>query len=280
MLLGAAKYLAETRNFAGTVQFVFQPAEEDIGGAERMLSDGLLERFPFDICFGMHNWPRVPGGRFSVREGPIMASCDTFSISVGGCGGHAALPHLCIDPIVAASQIVVALQTLVSRSTDPLDAAVLSVTQFNAGSASNIIPDEATIAGTVRAFKAETRDEMESKLRQVAAGVGTSLGARVAVKYDRGYPATVNSARESTMAAEAAAELVGRESVIRDYAPTMAAEDMSYLLNERPGCYAWLGTGVSSEEPMLHHPRYDFNDANAPLGASWLARVVERSMPL
>jgi len=245
-----------------------------------MLKDGLLERFPCDAFYGLHNWPRVPDGTFSIRVGPIMASCDTFSISIRGVGGHAAMPHLCVDPIVAASQMVVALQTLVSRAVDPLDAAVVSVTQFNSGSATNIIPDDALLRGTIRAFQADTRAAMEGQLRRVVTGIAGAFGVTADIKVENGYPATVNHAAESELAAAAAAELVGDAAVDRTFPPTMGAEDMSYLLLRRPGCYAWLGTGVTCHEPMLHHPQYDFNDAQAPLGASWFARVVEKTMPL
>lgn len=245
-----------------------------------MLQDGLLERFPCDAFYGMHNWPTVPQGSFSVRAGPIMASVDNFTVKICGVGGHAALPHMCVDPIVAASQMVVALQTLVSRVANPLDAAVVSVTEISGGSASNIIPDSAVFSGTIRAFCQETREAMETHMRRVVAGVADGLGVTAEVDVEYGYPATVNDAAKADFAAAVAQELVGTAAVIRDFEPTMGAEDMAYLLNERPGCYAWLGTGATGEEPMLHHPRYDFNDQCAPLGASWLARVVETSMPM
>lgn len=278
MLLGAARYLAETRNFDGTVYFVFQPAEEGLGGGRTMVQDGLFEKFPVRSVWGMHNWPELPFGEAGVIAGPAMAAADRFTIRIAGKGSHAAFPHFSRDPILIGAQLVNLLQSLVSRRTDPLDNAVLSVTTFHAGSAFNVIPGEAELSGTVRTFREETRDMIESGMRQLVESVATAMGATVEIEYERGYPATVNAAEESGFAAGVAAELLGETRVQRDIAPCMGAEDFSFMLNEKPGCYIWLGQADDQHQAMLHQPSFDFNDRILPVGASYWALLVERSL--
>ncbi|MEQ9123364.1 MAG: M20 aminoacylase family protein [Alphaproteobacteria bacterium] len=279
MLLGAAKYLAETRNFAGTVNLFFQPAEEGYAGAKAMIDDGLFRDFPCDQVYGLHNWPQLPAGTISAVKGPIMAAADKFDITVTGKGAHGAMPHHGVDPIVIGSQIVSALQSLVSRSKDPLKSAVVSVTMFKAGAAYNVIPDTATLSGTVRTFDAKVQDRIEAGMKAIAEGFATGLGGSVEVDYRRGYPATVNHDRQTDLAAEVAAGVVGKENVRQDVSPTMGAEDFSFMLNEKPGCYLWLGQGGGPSEANVHHPQYDFNDKVLPIGASLLARLVEDLQP-
>jgi amidohydrolase len=273
MLLGAARYLAETRNFAGTVHFIFQPAEESEGGARVMMEEGLFQKFPVEAVYGMHNWPGLPLGQFAVRPGPLLASSDTFEIVVMGKGAHGAMPHTGIDPVVTAAQIVLGLQTIRSRTTHPLDGAVVSVTQVHGGDAVNVIPDEVVLRGTARAFKAEVQDIIESGIHRIAEGVAAASGATVRVRYERRYPATVNSPAETEIAAGAAAEVAGEPNVLRDYTPSMGAEDFAFMLQAKPGCYVLIGNGESAS---LHNSHYDFNDEALPLGASYWARLVER----
>ncbi len=275
MLLGAARYLAETRNFAGTVHFIFQPAEENEGGGRVMVQQGLFEKFPVEAVFGMHNWPGMPAGRFALRAGPMMASFDIFEITVKGKGTHAALPHLGIDPIIAAAQIAMGLQTIASRNTPPLDAAVVSVTQIHGGDTWNVIPDEVVLRGTTRSFKSELQDAMEAAIRRIAEGVAEAMGASVAVRYERRYPPTVNSPAETEIAAATAAEVVGATNVDRELNPTMGSEDFAFMLQARPGAYLFIGNGPSNGAG-LHNPHYDFNDEILPIGASYWARLVER----
>ena len=279
MLLGAARYLAETRNFDGTVHFIFQPAEENEGGARVMIADGLFERFPVSAVFGMHNWPGLPVGRIAVRPGPMMAAFDVFEMSVTGRGSHGAMPHQGVDPIVAAAEIVGALQTIASRNTDPQDAVVVSVTQIHAGDSWNVIPDSVLLRGTARAFRAEVQDGIEPAIRRIADGVAAALGAAVTLRYERRYPPTVNSAREAEIAAGVAAEVVGAENVEREPVPSMGAEDFAFMLQAKPGCYVWLGNGAGEGGCMLHNPGYDFNDEVLPIGASYWARLVETQLP-
>jgi hippurate hydrolase len=278
MLLGAARYLAETRNFAGTVHFIFQPAEENEGGGRVMVEEGLFEKFPVEAVYGMHNWPGLPVGRFAVRPGPMMASFDLVEITVTGKGAHAAMPHLAVDPVVAAAQLVLALQTIVSRSIHPLDSAVVSVTQLHGGDTWNVIPEEIVLRGTARAFKKEVQDVVEAANRRIAAGVAQATGAQIAVRYERRYPATVNSDEETEIAAAAAAEIAGADNVDRDPRPTMGAEDFAFMLREKPGCYLFIGNGAGSKVAGLHNPHYDFNDEILPIGASYWARLVEREL--
>ncbi|HXQ50544.1 MAG TPA: M20 aminoacylase family protein [Stellaceae bacterium] len=274
MLLGAARYLAETRNFAGTVRFIFQPAEENEGGGREMVEDGLFDKFPVEAVYGMHNWPGLAVGAFAVRPGPMLAACDLFEIAVEGKGAHAALPHLGIDPVICASQIATALQTITSRNTHPLDSAVVSITQIHGGDTWNVIPERVVLRGTTRSFKPELQDAIEAALRRIATGVAASMGARVEIFYDRRYPATVNSAPETVIAADAAAAVVGAERVERNVQPTMGAEDFAFMLNEKPGCYIFIGNGGAGAG--LHNPHYDFNDDILPIGASYWASLVER----
>ncbi|MFO0917874.1 MAG: M20 aminoacylase family protein [Planctomycetaceae bacterium] len=275
MLLGAAKYLAETRNFAGTVQFIFQPAEENEGGGKVMVDEGLFRKFPVDAVFGMHNWPGMAVGEFAVRTGPMMAAFDIFEITVTGQGAHAAMPHLGIDPIVVASEVVSALQTLVSRNANPLDELVVSVTQFHAGDTWNVIPPTAVLRGTVRTFRKEVQDMAEAGMRRIVQHVCAAFGATGETRYERRYPATVNSSRETEWSATAAEEVVGRDRVHHDLPPCMGGEDFSFMLQEKPGSYVWIGNGPAENGRMLHNPRYDFNDEILPLGASYWARLVE-----
>jgi len=275
MLLGAARYLAETRAFSGTVHFIFQPAEENEGGGRAMIEDGLFRRFPVEAVYGMHNWPGMPVGWFGVRPGPMMAAFDIFEIVVDGHGAHAAMPHLGVDPIVTGSAIVGALQTITSRATDPLDSAVVSVTRFQAGDTWNVLPDRAVLAGTTRSFRPEVRDTLEPAIRRIAGSVAEAHGASAAVHYERRYPPTINDAAETERAAAAAAAVVGADNVDHDPRPSMGAEDFAFMLNEVPGAYVWLGNGGSEGGCTLHNPHYDFNDAALPIGASYWATLVE-----
>lgn len=279
MLLGAAKYLAETRNFAGTVHLIFQPAEEGGGGGRVMVEEGLFERFPAEQVFGLHNWPWLPAGTFAVRPGPFMAAADQFEVELTGQGCHAAMPHTGRDPIVAAAALVQALQAVVSRGVDPLDNAVLSVTRLAGGDTHNVVPERASLLGTVRTFKPETQAFVERRLREAAAGIAAAHGVEAVVRYRRGYPATVNSAAETVQAGDAAAEVVGESSVVRDVDPAMGAEDFSFMLQRRPGSYIWMGTGGDGPAVSLHSARYDFNDEALTLGVSYWARLVERLLP-
>lgn len=275
MLLGAAKYLAETRNFAGTVQFIFQPAEEFAGGGREMVKDGLFEKFPVETVWGMHNFPGQPLGTFGVCPGPAMAAADTFDITLKGQGTHAAFPHLGTDVMTAAGHLIAALQTVASRSMDPMESVVLSVTQMHAGETYNIIPEEITLKGTVRSFKSEVQDVAETAMRRIADGVAASFGVTAEIVYTRGYPATVNDLKESDYAAQIAADVVGEENVMTGMPPKMGAEDFSFMLNEKPGCYIWIGNGPGEGGCYLHNPGYDFNDEALPIGASYWARLVE-----
>ena len=276
MLLGAAEYLAAHSCFDGTVVFIFQPAEETDGGARVMIEEGLFERFPVDAVFGMHNWPGLPAGQFAVHEGPVMACADQFDILLKGHGAHAAMPHQGRDPLVAGAALVQALQCVVSRKLDPLDSAVLSITQFFAGGeAYNIIPAEARIGGTVRAFRPEVEDAMEAAMEHLCAGIGSAHGIQATLDYRRGYPPTVNTIPEAARCRAVLAELVGPDNVRADLRPSMGAEDFAYMLREKPGCYVWIGNGMAEGGCMLHNPRYDFNDDILTLGASYWVRLTE-----
>jgi hippurate hydrolase len=275
MLLGAAKYLAETKNFAGTLHFIFQPAEENEGGARLMVEEGVLERYPVEAVYGMHNWPGLPEGEFAIRPGPMMAAFDIFEITVQGRGAHAAMPHLGVDPVVAAAQIVTGLQTIASRNIHPLEGAVVSVTQIHGGDTWNVIPDEVVLRGTTRSFDPRVRDELEPAIRRIAEGVCASLGARMSLWYERRYPPTVNSPAETELAAATAAALVGEGKVRRDLLPSMGAEDFAFFQEHKPGAYIWIGNGATAGQAMLHNPHYDFNDQILALGASYWARLAE-----
>jgi amidohydrolase len=276
MLLGAAQYLAETRNFKGSVAVIFQPAEEGGGGGREMVKEGMMERFSISKVYGMHNIPGLPVGQFAIRKGPIMAATDEFTITVEGRGGHAAQPHRTIDPVVVGAQLVNALQTIVSRGTDPLDSVVLSVTQFHAGDAHNIIPQKAELAGTVRTLRPEMRDFAEKRLIEVAEGVAGALGASASVHYTRNYPVTFNHDRETDFAVQTARSIAGTGAVNEEVAPMMAGEDFSYMLEARPGAFIFIGNGESAS---LHNPAYDFNDDAIPHGISYWVRLAERSLP-
>ena len=275
MLLGAARSLAETRAFEGTVAVIFQPAEEGGGGGKAMLDDGLFERLPIEKVYGMHNLPGMPVGRFGMRHGGIMASTDEFKVTVRGQGGHAALPNRTADPIVIASSIVLGLQSIVARNADPLKPLVVSVTEFNAGFAHNVIPDTAVFSGTVRALDAGHRDLAERRIREMAAGIATAYGASVEIDWDRNYPITVNDPDESDFCADVAAEIVGADNVDASAPPLMAGEDFSYMLEERPGAYVFIGNGDSTG---LHTPTYDFADSAIAFGASYWVRLAERAL--
>ena len=280
MLLGAAKYLAASKNFKGTVNFIFQPAEEGGAGGERMLQEGLFEKFPVDSVYGLHNWPGMEPGYFGVGAGPIMAAADVFDLTVNGRGGHAALPDQCVDPIVVASQIVSALQTITSRNTHPVDAVVIRVTQINPGDTHNIIPDSARMHGTVRTFLEETRSKMPTSILRVAEGVCSAFGATCELDYIQSYPATINSVPETEISAKAVIDLVGEEKIIRNPTPSMGSEDFSYMLQARPGCYVLLGIGSGKGIGgcLLHSSRYDFNDEVLPIGASYWVTLVENEL--
>ena len=281
MLLGAARYLAATRNFDGTAYLIFQPAEESGAGAEVMVREGLFARFPADEVYAVHNWPELPPGKIAVGTGPVMAATDELRIVLRGTGGHAAMPHLVIDPVVAAAQVITALQTIASRNASPLDAIVVSITslQTSQAGAFNVIPDSVTLAGTVRSLRPETRDLAERRVREIAAKVAEAMGARAEVAYMRGYPATINSAREAAFAAAVGERLFGKENVDTAPWPTMGGEDFSYFLRERPGAYVFLGQGGGAGGCFLHNPAYDFNDEVIPLGAGYLAALVEQALP-
>ncbi|WP_158044454.1 M20 aminoacylase family protein [Skermanella pratensis] len=279
MLLGAAKYLAETRNFDGTVHFIFQPAEEGKGGAQKMVREGLFDLFPAREVYGMHNWPEMPAGSIAVRTGPIMAAADQFDIRVRGHGAHGAMPHHGVDPVVVAAHVVTALQSLVSRNTDPLRSAVVSVTQIHGGAAYNVIPAEVVLSGTVRTFEPAVQDSVEAGLKRVATATAEAFGAVAEVDYRRNYPATVNTAAETDFAARVAADVVGAAQVVHDPAPSMGAEDFAFMLNERPGSYVWIGQAGGPSGCMVHNPRYDFNDEILPIGASYWAKLVESALP-
>jgi amidohydrolase len=275
MLLGAARYLAETRNFAGTVHFIFQPAEENEGGGRVMVEQGLFDKFPVEAVYGMHNFPGIPVGKFAVKPGPMMAAFDIFEITVTGRGAHAAMPHEGIDPVVVAAEIVGALQTIASRATDPADAVVVSVTQIHGGDAWNVIPEQVVLRGTTRSFRPEVQEAVEPAIRRIAEGIAAAHGARVALRYERRYPPTVNSAAEAEQAARIAAEIAGEANVDRAPVPCMGAEDFAFMLQKKPGAYVWLGNGDGAGGCMLHNPRYDFNDAILPIGASYWVRLAE-----
>lgn len=279
MLLGAAKYLAETKNFDGTIYFIFQPAEEGQGGAEVMVQEGLFEKFPAEAVYGMHNWPGMPVGEFAVSPGPMMASFDVFDLVIRGQGGHGAMPHQGVDSILVATEVVGALQSIASRNTDPVDALVVSVTQIHGGDAYNVIPDEVRLAGTVRSFREEVRDSVAPAMTRIADGICAAYGATAELSYQKLYPATINSVEETEQAAAAAATLVGDVAINHNPVPSMGAEDFAFMLREKPGSYVWVGNGAGEGGCMLHNPGYDFNDEIIPLGASYWATLAEQMLP-
>ncbi len=278
MLLGAARYLAETRNFDGTVHLIFQPAEEGLGGGKAMVEDGLFDRFPCDAIFGMHNRPGLAIGKFQIRTGAAMAGGAYFDITVNGRGAHGARPESGIDPVVTASHIAIALQTIVSRNVRPVDTAVVSVTQIHAGEAYNVIPESARIGGTARCFSRETMATIERNMRRIAAGVAGGFGATAELDFRVIFPPLVNDEEEARFIADVAADLVGADNVNRDGNLVMASEDFSYMLEQRPGAYIAIGNGDGIGGCEVHNPGYDFNDAALPLGASLFARLAERKL--
>ncbi len=277
MLLGAAKYLCETRKFSGSVALIFQPAEEDGGGGQVMVQEGIMERFGIAQVYGIHNAPNVAFGHFHTTPGPLMASVDTAYVHITGKGGHGATPHDCVDPVVAVVGMVGAIQTIIPRNVYALDEAVISVTQIHTGSASNIIPEEAMFCATIRCFKPDVRDLLKRRFNEIVAGHALAYGVTARIDYDWGYPATINHAVETDFAADVAREVVGEAQVDARSNREMGSEDFSYMLEARKGAYLFLGTGPGAG---LHHPGFDFNDDAAPVGASFFARLVERAQPL
>jgi amidohydrolase len=275
MLLGAAKYLAETRNFAGTAVVIFQPAEEGGGGGLAMVKDGLMSRFGIEEVYGMHNYPGLPLGEFAIRSGSMMAAADHVDIAIEGKGGHAARPHLAIDTVLVGAQIVNQLQSIVSRNVDPLESGVVSICMFQAGHTDNVIPQHARLRGTARSLTPEVRDLLQKRIGEVAEGTARLYGATAKVSYHRGYPVLMNHERETSFAADVAREIVGNTKVDTDVAPVMGAEDFAYMLEERPGAFIFVGNGDSAG---LHHPAYNFNDEVIPVGTSYWVRLTETAL--
>ncbi len=275
MLLGAAKYLAETGNFEGQVHFIFQPAEEGIGGAQAMIDDGLFEMFPCDAIFGMHNRPKFDSGKFAVRSGAMMAGGAFFDVDITGYGAHGARPESSVDPVVVAAHIVTALQSIVSRNVSPLDTAVVSTTRINSGEAYNVIPQTARLSGTVRAFSSEVMDLVEKRMIQIAKGIAEGFGATVKVDFRVIFAPTINHAQEAEFAAKICREIVGADRVERNPPQIMASEDFSFMLNKVPGCYINIGNGQGEGACEVHNPGYDFNDEVLPIGAGFFARLIE-----
>jgi hippurate hydrolase len=276
MLLGAAKYLSETRNFAGTAVVIFQPAEEGGAGGKAMLQDGLMERFGVEEVYGMHNYPGLPVGKFAIRSGPIMAAADHISIVIEGVGGHAARPHFTVDTVLVAAQIVNQIQSIVARNVDPLESAVVSICMFQAGNTDNVIPQTAKLRGTARSLKSAVQDLVEKRVREVVEGTARLYGAEARLTYRRGYPVLANHEVQAKFAAAVAAEIAGKANVDTNVAPVMGAEDFSFMLQARPGAFIFVGNGDSAG---LHHPAYDFNDEAIPVGASYWVRLVETALP-
>ncbi|WP_343498660.1 M20 aminoacylase family protein [Achromobacter denitrificans] len=279
MLLGAAHHLAGDTGWRGTLHFIFQPAEEHAGGGLAMVRDGLFEKFPCDAVYALHNSPNLPFGVVSTRVGTVMANCDTYEITVTGKGCHAAQPEQGVDPIVAAAQVVSAMQTIVSRNVKATDALVLSITQIHAGDTWNVVPNSVLLRGSCRTLTAATRDLAERRLREVCAGVATTSGAAIGVEYFRGYPACVNTEAEVRLAARAAARVVGAEQVDTACVPRMGSEDFAYMLEQRPGAYVFVGAARAGDNPPVHNPYYDFNDDILPLGARYWVELVREAMP-
>jgi amidohydrolase len=275
MLLGAAKYLAETRNFAGTAVVIFQPAEEGGAGGLAMVKDGLMTRFGIEEVYGMHNYPGIPLGQFAIRPGAMMAAADHIEITLEGKGGHAARPHLAVDTILVGAQIINQLQSIVARNVDPLDAAVVSICMFQAGFTDNVIPQHAKLRGTARSLRKEISKLLQERIQAVVEGTAKLYGATAKIAYSNGYPVTVNHERQTAFAADVAREVVGKDKVDTDVAPVMGAEDFSFMLNERPGAFIFVGNGDSAG---LHHPAYDFNDETIPVGTSYWVRLAETAL--
>lgn len=278
MLLGAASYLAENRHFNGTVYFIFQPAEEGRAGAKQMIEDGLFEQFPADCVFGLHNFPDIPLGHFAVKAGPMMAAFDCFEIIITGQATHAAMPHLGNDAIVASAQIITALQTIVSRTINPADPAVVSITQIHAGNTWNAIPESVTLRGTFRCFDSAVQKTIADKISQLVHAVCQGFEVKAEINFNPenpGYPVTFNSAGETEMAIKAATAVAGEAGVNLQPTPSMGSEDFAFMLQEKPGCYAWIGNGPSQNSCLLHNPHYDFNDEILPIGAAYWVKLVE-----
>ena len=281
LLLGAARYLAENQqqiDFDGTVYFIFQPAEEAEGGAEIMIEDGLFRQFPMDAVYGLHNWPGIPAGEMAIMPGPVMAGTCAFEIKVRGHGCHAAMPNQGVDTLVVASQLVLALQSVVSRNLHPCESAVVSVTQIHGGEAFNIIPDDAVLRGTIRTFKPEVQTLVEQAIERLCSGIANAFGARIDAHFDLRYPPTVNSAAETAICRQTAEALLGEDKVRKDELPSMGAEDFAFMLREKPGCYVWLGNGPGTGGCSLHNPHYDFNDDVLIYGISYWVRLVETAL--
>jgi amidohydrolase len=276
MLLGAARYLTETRNFAGTAVVIFQPAEEGGAGGKAMVQDGLMDRFRIEEVYGMHNYPGLPVGQFGLRPGPLMAAADRLTIEIEGRGGHAARPHISVDTVLVGAQIINQIQSIVSRNVDPLQAAVISICVFQAGSTDNVIPQTALLRGTARSLTPEVRDLLERRLHEVVTGTAELYGATAKLTYKRDYPVTRNHERQAAFAAAVAAQVVGQERVDDRFAPVMGAEDFSFMLEARPGAFIFVGNGDSAG---LHHPAYDFNDETIPIGTSYWVKLVETALP-
>ena len=279
MLLGAAVYLKENNDFAGTVHFIFQPAEEGGGGGRVMVEEGIFEMFPCDAVYGMHNWPGLAEGKFAVHDTAVMAANETLKITIKGKGGHAAMPDQCIDPIVIGAQVITAIQSIVSRSVAPLDSAVVSVTMVDAGFVSNVIPNEMNLTGSLRYFKSEVGDKVKERIKSIAQGICESMGANVEFSSEPNYPATVNTPKHAKLCANAADLVVGSDNVLRNEMPSMGSEDFSFLLNALEGAYIWIGNGLVPEDSpeggcMLHNTRYDFNDEILPIGSSYWVELV------
>jgi amidohydrolase len=283
MLLGAAKYLSESKNFDGTVYFIFQPAEEARAGSKKMIDDGLFNIFPAQCVYGMHNFPHIPAGRFAVKPGPIMASLDTFEIQITGKGSHAAMPHQGKDPIVAAAHVINALQTIVSRTIDPMDSAVVSLTQIHGGDTVNSIPDCVSLKGTIRCFNADVQEEIKQQISHITHSICDGLGTSSDIRFNPenpGYPVTWNSENEYDIAARVAADVVGPKNVDLNPVPSMGSEDFAFMLKEIPGCFIWIGNGTPTGGSMLHNPKYDFNDDILTTGASYWVKLVETVLSL
>jgi amidohydrolase len=275
MLLGAARYLAETRNFAGSAVVIFQPAEEGGAGGKAMVDDGLMERFGIGEVYGMHNFPGLPVGQFSLRPGPIMAAADYVQIDIEGRGGHAARPHLAVDTVLVGAQIINNLQSIVSRNVDPLESAVVSICVFHAGNADNVIPQSAQLRGTARSVIPKVQDLLEKRVPEIVEGTAKLYGAKATVKYRRGYPVLKNHAAQTDFAARVAGEIAGQDKIDTNMAPVMGAEDFSFMLNARPGAFIFVGNGDSAG---LHHPAYNFNDEAIPFGTSYWVKLVEAAL--
>ncbi|HEY7232062.1 MAG TPA: M20 aminoacylase family protein [Pseudolabrys sp.] len=276
MLLGAARYLAETRNFSGTAIVIFQPAEEGGSGGKAMVDDGLMDRFGVEEVFGMHNYPGMPVGSFGIRPGPVMAAADALTIDIEGIGAHAARPHLGVDTVLVGAQIINALQSVVSRNVDPLKSAVVSICMFRAGNADNVIPQTVQLRGTARSLAPEVRDLLEKRLPVVVESTAAAYGAKAKLTYKRGYPVLVNHERQTEFAASVAGQIAGQDKVDTNLPPMMGAEDFSFMLNARPGAFIWIGNGASAG---LHHPSYNFNDEVIPFGTSYWVKLVETALP-